>query len=262
MTSLNDRWRPLYVNLGIPCGCADRFCIGAAALTWGGRTGVPDYALGDADFISSAPNRFDSYVFPSDWTMGPKARQSPHIETWVAQARNISKMSASVYGSEHSNGRMLAVEELRALRVREPLKYTLAPIRDDWGELNHLRIQALKESTDILRMHANVDRPTYGRLSAIGMAIDPTTGAEIFTLPDTFNVRGANGYFQTEVVRKMDDAKELSDWHHYHNTSTRPATSRASAVNDVAGLPGPPLTAVERRLAGTTAPTDKSGEKL
>lgn len=107
-------------------------------------------------------------------------------------------------------------------------------------------------------MHATVDRPTYDRFKAICMTIDPNTCATIFTLPDTFNVRGANGYFQTE----NEAEKELSDWHHYHNTSTRPVSNRAGAVRDVVGLPGPPLTAVERRLDGATAPTDKSGGEV
>ena len=39
--SLNGRLRPLYGNLGIPCGFANRFCIGSAALTWG-ENGRPE----------------------------------------------------------------------------------------------------------------------------------------------------------------------------------------------------------------------------
>ena len=38
--------------------------------------------------------------------------------------------------------------------------------------------------------------------------------------------------------------------------------TRAGAVGDLVGLPGPPMTPVERRLAGSSDPTDKSGKKL
>lgn len=55
--ALNDRLRPLYDALGldIPCGFANRFCIGAAALTWGARTCDPDHILCEQDFVSWAP---------------------------------------------------------------------------------------------------------------------------------------------------------------------------------------------------------------
>ena len=69
--------------------------------------------LGEADFISWAPNHIDSYVFPSGWALEPKSRQSAHIATWRAQAQNMSKMFAAVYWSGQLNGRFLAVDDIR-----------------------------------------------------------------------------------------------------------------------------------------------------
>ena len=161
-----------------------------ATLTWGVRISDPEYVLSEAEFISWAPNYFATYVCPADWVLEPKTRCSAHIETWRAPARNMSKMFAAVYGTEHLNERLTAVEELRALHVREPRKYTLPFIRNACGTLNHMWIQELKESTNILRMHANVERPTYDHLKAIGMTVDPNTCATVFGPPDTFAVRG------------------------------------------------------------------------
>ena len=114
------------------------------------------------------------------------------------------------------------------------------------GTLNHRRIQGLKESTNLLRLHANVERPTYDQLKAIGMTIGPSKGLTIFRFPTVLNLRDANGYFQTEIVRKMNAEKELADWYHYRNASTRNLNTRAGAVGDLVGLPGPPMTPVER----------------
>ena len=54
LKSLNDRLRPLYNSLDIPCGFANRFCLGASALTWGCRPGDPDHVIGEQDFVSWA----------------------------------------------------------------------------------------------------------------------------------------------------------------------------------------------------------------
>ena len=73
----------------------------------------------------------------------------------------------------------------------------------------------------------------------------------IFQMPDVFAICDAIGYYQTEIVRKMISEKELADWHHYRNTPTRNLNTRMGAANDLVGLPGPPMTPVERRLAGS-----------
>ena len=56
--SLGDRLRPLYGNLAIPRGCANRFRIGSAALTWGGWPVGPDYVPIEQEFASWAAEHF------------------------------------------------------------------------------------------------------------------------------------------------------------------------------------------------------------
>ena len=51
--------------------------------------------------------------------------------------------------------------------------------------------------------------------------------------------------------------KDLADWHHYHNTSVRSVNTRAGAVCDDVGFPGPPMTTADRSLAGTSPPVGK-----
>ena len=111
-------------------------------------------------------------------------------------------MFSAVYGSEHLAERLSAAEDLRAVHVREPSKYTLGFIRNASNTLNHRWIQEIKEITNVLRLHAQVERPTYEQLKSIGMAIDLSTNKTISQRPDGFPERNGNGYFQTEIVRK------------------------------------------------------------
>ena len=60
-TGPNDGLRPLYEGHDLPCGftiflqCSD-------SITRGGRPSDPDYLLSEQDFLSWAPNHFDSYM--------------------------------------------------------------------------------------------------------------------------------------------------------------------------------------------------------
>ena len=178
-------------------------------MTWGCRPGDPEHVLSEQDFMSWAPNKFDSYSSPVDWAPESKARASAHVETWKINAQNMSRMFGAIYGSEHVQERLLAVEDLRLLHVREPHKYTLAFIRNSWNTLNHRWVQELKEATNLLRLHARVERPTYDQLKSIGMTIDPKTNRTIFQRPVVFNLRDVSGYFQTEIVRKNERGKGI-----------------------------------------------------
>ena len=180
LKALNDRIRPLYDSLELPCGFANRLGIGAAALTRGARTCDPDRILCEQDFAGWDPNQFDVYQPPNDWALGAKTRAPAHIETWRINALNMHKMFSLIYGAGHLGEGVSSVEDLRALHVREPRKYTLVFIRNSWNALNHRWIQEIKEKTNILRLHAHVERPTYDQLKSVGMIVDPATGRAIF----------------------------------------------------------------------------------
>ena len=120
----------------------------------------------------------------------------------------------------------------------------------------------IKELTNALRLYAQVERPTYDQLKSIGMTICPKTRKAICQMPDVFSVRETDGYFHTEIARRVNSEKELADWHRYHNTSVRPTNTRSGAATEPVGLPGPPLTPAERRLAGTLSPVDKTGRGI
>ena len=162
-----------------------------------------------------------------------------------------------LYGYDRTNERLQAVGDLRLLHAREPRNYTLAFVRNSWNTLNHRWVQEIKEGTNLLRLHARVDRPTYDQLKSIGMTIGPSSNKTIFQRPEVFNVIDVSGYFQTEIVRKMNAEKELEDWPHYHNTPARPTNTGTGAVPVPTGIPGPPMTP-----AATNSPTNKHGVNI
>ena len=178
---------------------------------------------------------------------------SQHIETWKVNATNMSKMFSLIYGSDWLGERLNAIERLRSLHVDTPRKFTLSFIRGAWGSLNYRWGQEIKELTNILRLHAKVERPAFEQLKMIGMTIVSSPGATVFQKPNAFGLDDPLGFFQAEVVRRMLDDKELSSWSQYHGA--RLPRDRAGAnTTETAGMLGPPMTPDERRLAGSAAP--------
>ena len=267
LKSLNERLRPLYELHKIPTGFSNRLCLGAACLTWGGRGKDEDWVLNESDFPSWTPSDFDKYNAPNGWNLENRARASQHIETWRVNALNMSRMFSAVYGLEWYDERALAVETLRSMHIEAPHKFTLAFIKEAWGTLNHRWTQEIKETTNLIRLHAKVERPTFEQIKMIGLTVIQSTGLTVFQRPKAFDLVDPGGYFVAEIVRKMVDDKELSSWANYHShTSGRRELPNnrvgGSEVEPMASLPGPPMTAAERRIAANTAPKSADGRKL
>ena len=243
---------------------------GATCPTWGGRPRDEDWILTEAEFSSWTPSEFDKYVAPNGWALEPKGRATQHIETWRANALNMSRMFSSIYGNEWYGERAAAVGKLRDLHINEPRKFTLPVVKDAWGTLNRRWAQELKELTNQIRLHAKVERPTFEQIKLIGMTVIQSTGDALFQRPKAFDLDDPSGYSLSEIVRKMVADNELNSWPHYHSSS-RSGNNRDRLgarpdqpynLEHVATLPGPPTTAAERRIAGSTAPKASDGRNI
>ena len=127
----------------------------------------------------------------------------------------MAQKFAAVYGSELMADRHSAIEELRSMHIAQPHKFTLQFVRNDWGALNHRWGQEIREPTNLLRLHAGADRPTFGRLRTAGMSIREGTGRTVYQRPTTFDLKRPDGYFVQEVLRKLMEEKEVADWKHH-----------------------------------------------
>ena len=57
----------------------------------------------------------------------------------------------------------------------------------------------------------------------------------------------------------MYEEKESADWYRYRNTSTRHLDTQTGDAAEPTGLPAPPVTRVERRLADTPGKERQDG---
>ena len=174
----------------------------------------------------------------------------------------MSRMFASLYGAELLQGRLGAIDYIRSLRIDYPRKYTLRFIKSARGALNYRWVQELREMTNVLRTHAQVESPAFDQLRPIGMTVVTATGLTVFQRPTAFNLSGPKGYFVTEIVRRMNEEKELKELNSYHTGGARPNKPRLGASPEAPGLPGPPMTHAERRIAGKEAPKTPAGERI
>ena len=106
--------------------------------------------------------------------------------------------------------------------------------------MNYRRVQELRDMTNILRMHDQVERPTFAQLMSIGMTVITSTGKTVCPRPPTFDMAAPKGYFATEIVRRMNEEKDLNEWTSYHTSSNRTGNPRVGAIPEPSALVGPP----------------------
>lgn len=176
-------------------------------------------------------------------------------------------MFAALYGAEYLGERTSRIEHLRQMHLIYPQKYPLGFVKNTWGTLNARWRQDFRAVEDTLRLYAKAERPTPQQLQAVGMTVVSATGMTLFRRPDTFDMTRPTSYFVSEIIRKLNDDKELQDRTYYHSPSQR-HSSRISGpplegpAEEFTALSGPNLTPAERRVGGANAPTNATGEKL
>ena len=129
----------------------------------------------------------------------------------------MARMFSALYGAEYRGERAQRIEHLRHMQLSYPHKYPLGFVKHAWGTLNVRWVQDLKAMTDTLRLYAKVERPTSQQLQAVGMTVVTSTGETLYRRPDTFDMTSPTGYFVSEILRKLNDDKELKDWAYYHS---------------------------------------------
>ena len=108
----------------------------------------------------------------------------------------MTKLFSAVYGQEWYDGRSIAIEKLRELHLEPPPhKYTLSFVKDARGTLNHRWGQELRELTNLIRLHAKVERPTFEQIKMIGLTVVQNSGTTAPQRPKAFDLVDPTGYF-------------------------------------------------------------------
>ena len=132
----------------LPRVSSNRFFLGAACLTCGGRSKGDDWVT-EAESGSLIPHDFDKFP-PSHWVgFRNKCTASQHIETWEVNATSMSKMFSLIYGSEWIDEMLIAIGKFRRLHIDTPQKFTLSSVRGRSGALARRRGQELRDMANI-----------------------------------------------------------------------------------------------------------------
>ena len=210
----------IYETATLRTAFANKICLAAANMEWGGRANDPAWILGEQDFATWTPAELDKCKSPVDWdSTSPKSHPTA-LESWRRNALNQSQVFALIYGDipgsdlPHLQPRRAAVEDLYQLHLSNPNKYTMEFIVETWGELNSRWVETLKEPADYLCLLRRVERPTLEELKETGMSLGPQ-GENIFALPDTFNLSDPSGYFRQQLLGALERDFDRVRWGQY-----------------------------------------------
>ena len=145
-----------------------------------------------------APIELDKSTSPNGLALESRNRDSQHIETWKVNAVNMSNMFVLVYGLEWLGARLGSSGELRDIRREAPRKYTLGFARDAWGLSIADLWQELRDRTNMARLRARVERPTFEQIELIGLIAVRSTGGMVFQRANAFDLSGPIGYCQSD----------------------------------------------------------------
>ena len=94
------------------------------------------------------------------------------------------------------------------------------------------------------------------------MTVVTSTGMTVYQRPKTFDLQDHVGYCVTDILRRTNEEKELNERNAYHTGGNRTGNPRVGALLTPVGLPAPPMTTAERRIAGKEAPKTTAVDRI
>ena len=83
------------------------------------------------------------------------------------------------------------------------------------------------------------------------MAAVTPTGDTLIRKPDTFGMGNPTGYFRSEIIRKLNDDKDMDGWNCYHDSNNRSTSGIPGPVPPPPNGPGPAFPGHLCRLLNT-----------
>ena len=80
------------------------------------------------------------------------------------------------------------------MHLGPPHKFTLSFVKGAWGILNRRRAKDFRDTTNLIRLYAKVERPTSEQLKLIALTVIQATGQAVFQGPKAFYLSGPSGY--------------------------------------------------------------------
>eukprot|EP00971_Amphidinium_carterae_P153660 3046823-Amphidinium_carterae.1 len=283
-----------YRRVGWPSPPTNRILLGMARLDWGGRDSkhLTASSLSIADFPTTRAEDLEAYVPPEDLRPEHRPRDPPTYLSWMRQVKNSIRAFACVYGREHEEERLAALDALCRRHETDDHKYPLDFLRSAWEELAWRWVEELKEELRKCRKILGKEKMRRDELEFV--ALSPTSAGTAYVVyPNVFDLENPTGYYQRVVEQRLQERAQRALWDAAHaRTSGRknlgwkpenpggaaggdhkagapkteskppsPAAKRAAASAEVRNMypAGKPLTAEEVAMSREVAPTDSKG---
>ena len=168
--------------------------------------------------------------------------------------------------------RSSALEKLGSWHLAHPHRWPLSVVMDIWDELHWRLLEELKETLRELKREVGRETMTLSELKFHALLPGPD-GQAWLRLPSTFDIERPDGWFQREVVPRIDRKQERMLWNLTwagNLKKDKPAPAGGAGGEDqVQGeklslktLLGPKLTMEEVSRAKERAPLDRDGKLL
>ena len=248
-----------------------RLAIGIAGPYWGTQD---KFSLNAADFVPHTDAELDAHVQEIRANKA-SAEQKPtpptKFEDWEARARRQNDVWALVYGAEWKPVRNHAVGLLKEWHQAEPHKWPLQIVAEIWEELHWRFWEELKETLRLLKKEAGRESMSLADVKFFAL-LPSSTGSAWLTLPRTFDLKFPEGWFETEVLPRIERRQERMLWRltwEGGRVAKPPGGAHAGSEDPgdvskptVKGLWGPKLSNEEVAKAKERAPVDKDGHLL
>lgn len=119
-----------------------------------------------------------------------------------------------IYGDGWLDGRLLAIDKLMTLHVDNPGNLPCLSPGTDGGSLNY-RCE-IRDLSNISRLRAKVDIPTFEQLKLICMTEVQSAGLTVPQKRNDFDLDDPSGYFRPDIVRMVLGGNGLISWPQYH----------------------------------------------
>ena len=248
-----------------------RLAVGLAGPYWGTQD---KHSLSAADFVPQTDAELDAFVqeMRANKVGNDQRPQPPNkIEDWEARVRRQNDVWALIYGAEWKPVRAHALNLLLEWHQAEPHKWPLSIVSDIWEELHWRFFEELKETLRLLKKEAN--RETMSLQDIKFYALLPNSKDQAWLeLPKTFDLRNPDGWFEAEVLPRIERRQERMlwrlTWEGGRGNKPQGPTHAGGDQTDrkekptANNLRGPKLSTEEVNRAKDRAPTDKAGTLL
>eukprot|EP00435_Cladocopium_sp_Y103_P076069 s50_g75.t1 len=253
-----------------------RLAVGIAGAFWGTHE---KYCLGASDFVAFTDAELDAF---SSETRGGKAasEQRPsnpqRLDEWLTRVKRQIDVWCLCYGEEWRAVKVNAMEKLSAWHLASPHRWPLTVIMDLWEELHWRLYEEVRELLRLLKREAGRETMTLQEVKFHALLPGPD-GRAWLKMPSTFDIEEPTGWFQMEVIPRIDRKQERLLWNLTWQGNRKGPLQKEGAGGNATGtgdgngegdklsvknLWGPKLTAEETARAKERAPTDKNGTLL